>query len=101
MVTKGVASVRSPVQNLRHFNPSITHEAFVQASAQAFQEAYGVDEEVRLEMDYAAADDRFSNHLQQAQYVEETESVLNVPEIRKGMEELRVSLRNNIPFVQR
>ncbi|KAL5507822.1 hypothetical protein ACEPAH_5440 [Sanghuangporus vaninii] len=69
MVTKGVASVRSPVQNLQRFNPAITHEGFVEASIQAFQEAYGVDEEPH--------------------YIEETENILNAPEIRKGMEELK------------
>ncbi|KAL5487611.1 hypothetical protein ACEPAI_5719 [Sanghuangporus weigelae] len=69
MVTKGVASVRSPVQNLQRFNPAITHEGFVEASIQAFQEAYGIDEKPH--------------------HVEETGNILNAPEIRKGMEELK------------
>ena len=47
MVTKGVASVRSPVQNLRHFDPSITHELFVEATITAFREYFSISEEVR------------------------------------------------------
>ncbi|PAV21336.1 Lipoyltransferase and lipoate- ligase [Pyrrhoderma noxium] len=45
MVTKGVASVRSPVQNLRHFDPSITHELFVEATITAFREHFSISEE--------------------------------------------------------
>lgn len=47
MLTKGVASVRSPVQNLRHFERSITHERFVAETIKSFQDEYGVHEEVR------------------------------------------------------
>ena len=48
MITKGVASVRSPVQNLQRFDPGITHERFVEATIEAFQDTYGIDEEVRI-----------------------------------------------------
>ncbi|KAI0053750.1 Lipoyltransferase and lipoate-protein ligase [Auriscalpium vulgare] len=68
MVTRGVASVRSPVRNLREFQPKITHDAFVNATVQAFREEYGVDEPV------------YEIH-------EDSESV-SIPEIRHGMDEL-------------
>jgi lipoate-protein ligase A len=48
MITRGVASVRSPVRNLCWFQPEITHEAFVAAVVRAFREEYGVDEDVRI-----------------------------------------------------
>ncbi|EJD01609.1 Lipoyltransferase and lipoate-protein ligase [Fomitiporia mediterranea MF3/22] len=69
MITKGVASVRSPVQNLQRFDPSITHEGFVNAAVRSFQEAYGIDEE--------------------PQFVGDDENIVNIPAICKGMEELK------------
>ncbi|VDC02518.1 unnamed protein product [Peniophora sp. CBMAI 1063] len=68
MITRGVASVRSPVRNLCWFNPDISHDAFVEAVIQAFREEYGVSEEV--------------------QGVHETEDLLSIPYIRDGMAEL-------------
>lgn len=47
METRGVASVRSPVCNLRQSYPHVDHETFVDAVVDAFREEYGVDEEVR------------------------------------------------------
>ena len=91
MVTKGVASVRSPVQNLQRFNPAITHEGFVEASVRAFQEAFGIYEEVRfVSFCCSCRADRPSDLRRQPHYVEETENILNIPEIRKGIEELGV-----------
>ena len=49
MITKGVASVRSPVANLQAFNPAVTHESFTAAVIREFQREYGVEEQVRLE----------------------------------------------------
>ncbi len=46
MDTKGVASVRSPVCNLRQFNPSVGHDNFVEAVVEAFREEYGIHEQV-------------------------------------------------------
>ncbi|KAH9002269.1 Lipoyltransferase and lipoate-protein ligase [Lactarius hatsudake] len=40
MMTRGVASVRSPVKNLREFSPTVTHGTFVKAMVQAFREEY-------------------------------------------------------------
>ncbi|KAF8915189.1 hypothetical protein CPB85DRAFT_1294760 [Mucidula mucida] len=40
MITKGVASVRSPVCNLQQHDPTITHESFSDAVVQAFREAF-------------------------------------------------------------
>jgi lipoate---protein ligase len=48
LVTKGVASVRSPVRNLQQYNPGITHEAFVEAVVCAFREHYNIQEEVKF-----------------------------------------------------
>lgn len=72
MITRGVASVRSPVRNLCWFNPDISHDAFVKAVIRAFREEYGVDEEV--------------------QEVDESEDLLSIPYIRDGMAELTVRL---------
>ncbi|KAF9067651.1 hypothetical protein BDP27DRAFT_1393001 [Rhodocollybia butyracea] len=47
MQTRGVASVRSPVRNLQHFNPSVTHESFVDAVVQAFREEYQCEDDVQ------------------------------------------------------
>ncbi|KAH8118734.1 Lipoyltransferase and lipoate-protein ligase [Phellopilus nigrolimitatus] len=69
MITKGVASVRSPVQNLQRFNSEVTHECFVKAVIQSFREKYNIDEEPK--------------------YVEEEEDSLGVQAIRDGMEELK------------
>jgi len=45
MVSRGVASVPSPVCNLQHFSSTVTHEAFTNAVIQAFRDEYGVQEE--------------------------------------------------------
>ncbi|KAH8988538.1 Lipoyltransferase and lipoate-protein ligase [Lactarius akahatsu] len=47
MVTRGVASVRSPVKNLREFSPTVTHDTFVKAMVQTFREEYHVKEPVQ------------------------------------------------------
>ena len=47
MITRGVASVRSPVKNLQEFNPTVTHGDFVGAMVQAFREEYHIDGPVR------------------------------------------------------
>ncbi|KAI0773387.1 Lipoyltransferase and lipoate-protein ligase [Irpex lacteus] len=68
MDTKGVASVRSPVCNLRQFNPSVGHDNFVEAVVEAFREEYGIHEQV--------------------QEVEETAQTTDIEYIRSGIEEL-------------
>ncbi|KLO15929.1 hypothetical protein SCHPADRAFT_870566, partial [Schizopora paradoxa] len=40
MVTKGVASVRSPVRNLHDFGAKVTHKDFVDAVVESFQSEY-------------------------------------------------------------
>ncbi len=47
MITRGVASIRSPVKNLQEFSPTVTHDKFVRAMVQAFREEYHVGELVR------------------------------------------------------
>lgn len=46
MITRGVASVRSPVKNLQEFNPSVTHDDFVRTMVRAFREEYHIEEPV-------------------------------------------------------
>lgn len=48
MISKGVASVRSDVQNLRYFNDKVSHDRFVMAAVESFQKEYGLAEEVRV-----------------------------------------------------
>lgn len=50
MVTKGVASVPSPVANLSRWTPALTHDAFVSAVANEFASAYGGDGEVQVRL---------------------------------------------------
>ncbi|KAF9006758.1 hypothetical protein BDQ17DRAFT_1352343 [Cyathus striatus] len=68
MITKGVASVRSPVCNLQQFSSSITHGLFCNAVIAEFRNEYGVDDEVC--------------------FVGDTDDVRNIDYIRKGMLEL-------------
>ena len=46
MQTKGVASVRSPVCNLRQHKPDVSHEDFVHAVVRQFQDHYNIREMV-------------------------------------------------------
>jgi len=68
MHTKGVASVRSPVCNLRQFKPSVDHLSFVDAVVATFRKEYGIDDKIR--------------------HVEDSEDTRNVEYIRNGMAEL-------------
>lgn len=68
MITKGVASVRSPVCNLQQFNSKITHDAFTNAIVQEFQNEYGVDTSAHV--------------------ISESEELKNLEYIRKGLDEL-------------
>jgi lipoate-protein ligase A len=47
MISRGVQSVRSPVCNLRQFNPDVDHLSFTNAVVKEFRGEYGIDEEVR------------------------------------------------------
>ncbi|KAF4601854.1 Biotin/lipoate A/B protein ligase [Pleurotus pulmonarius] len=68
MVTRGVASVRSPVCNLQQFNTNARHETFAEAVVDEFRDEYSVHDEVC--------------------YVEETEDIKGIDYIAKGMAEL-------------
>ncbi|KAG5635935.1 hypothetical protein H0H81_009620 [Sphagnurus paluster] len=70
MVTKGVASVRSPVRNLQHFRRDVTHDTFTSAVVNEFQREYGISAS--------------------PQFIEETGDIKNVEYIRKGLDELPV-----------
>ncbi|KAI0307017.1 hypothetical protein B0F90DRAFT_1931664 [Multifurca ochricompacta] len=67
MVTRGVASVRSPVKNLIEFNPTVTHDAFIGAMVRVFRDEYRVEEPV--------------------QYIQASNAA-NIPYIRDGIAEL-------------
>ena len=85
MVTRGVASVRSPVKNLREFSPTVTHDTFVQAMVQAFREEYHVKEPVcRCHKNFRSA-----NLLNQVQYVQASDAT-DSPYIQNGIAELHV-----------
>ncbi|PFH50145.1 hypothetical protein AMATHDRAFT_121908, partial [Amanita thiersii Skay4041] len=71
MVTKGVASVRSPVCNLQRFDSTITHDKFVNAVIDEFRREYSVDEEPKCVV-----------------VNEDDETVRDIEYIRKGMDEL-------------
>ncbi|KAI0774574.1 Lipoyltransferase and lipoate-protein ligase [Fomes fomentarius] len=68
METRGVASVRSPVCNLRQHDANVRHEEFVEAVVDAFRQEYGVREEV---------------------HTIRSEDMRNVDYIRRGMNELK------------
>ena len=46
MQGRGVASVRSPVRNLRDFRPDLDHEKFVSSVTHSFAEEFRVEEKV-------------------------------------------------------
>jgi len=68
MQTKGVASVRSPVCNLRQQNPEVSHDDFVYAVVREFQVHYNIREKIN--------------------WVDEGDDCEGIEEIRKGMHEL-------------
>ncbi|KAG5641031.1 hypothetical protein DXG03_006355 [Asterophora parasitica] len=68
MITRGVASVRSPVCNLQQYSREITHDTFTNAVVDSFRQEYGVTSS--------------------AQYIDETDELKNVEYIRNGMLEL-------------
>jgi lipoate---protein ligase len=73
MVTKGVASVRSPVCNLSQFKPTIGHDMFVDAVVKSFRAEYDIE-----------VDDEIV-------HVMENSESSNIPYIKAGMQELKVS----------
>ncbi|RDB20159.1 Lipoate-protein ligase A [Hypsizygus marmoreus] len=72
MVTKGVASVRSPVCNLQRFSDAISHDNFMNAVVHEFQKEYGLQSSPQM--------------------IDQTEDLEILDYIRKGMDELRASL---------
>ncbi|EGO27983.1 hypothetical protein SERLADRAFT_462347 [Serpula lacrymans var. lacrymans S7.9] len=68
MVTKGVASVRSPVCNLQQFSSTISHDAFVDAVVHEFRNEFDISE--------------------QACMIGETDELMGDDYIHKGMKEL-------------
>ncbi|KAF8076802.1 hypothetical protein FPV67DRAFT_433361 [Lyophyllum atratum] len=68
MITKGVASVRSPVCNLQQFSREITHETFTAAVVDEFRKEYGITSA--------------------AQIMDESDDLTSIEYIRKGIAEL-------------
>ncbi|KAF9450152.1 Lipoyltransferase and lipoate-protein ligase [Macrolepiota fuliginosa MF-IS2] len=68
MITKGVASVRSPVCNIQQFDTNVDHTSFTNAVVNEFRKEYGINEDVVR--------------------VEESEEITSVDYIKKGMAEL-------------
>jgi len=68
MITKGVASVRSPVCNLQQFSGEITHDTFTTAIVREFRNEYGISAPVHV--------------------INETEEIVKMEYIRKGLKEL-------------
>ena len=89
MVTRGVASVRSPVKNLREFNPGVTYDTFMKAMVQAFRQEYGVKEPVCP----CHKSFRSANLLGQVKYVQASDAA-DSPYIQNGIAELHVKTRS-------
>jgi len=68
MITKGVASIRSPVCNLVQYSPAMSHDVFADAVINEFQKEYSIDETVHV--------------------VDENEGTAVIEYIRNGMDEL-------------
>lgn len=68
MITRGVASVRSPVCNLQQFNTNAHHGAFAEAVVDEFRDEYSIHDGVC--------------------YVDDTEDIQQIDYIAKGMAEL-------------
>ncbi|KAI1796086.1 Lipoyltransferase and lipoate-protein ligase [Ganoderma leucocontextum] len=88
MQTRGVASVRSPVCNLRQQYAHVSHEGFVQAVVDAFRTEYDVHEKV------LARPMSLSGYLTtlptlQVQVVSDSDSTENIEYVRRGMEKLQ------------
>jgi lipoate-protein ligase A len=69
MVTKGVASVRSPVCNISQVKAGVTHEDYTRAMIRQFSLAFKTDDHI--------------------QYIDETKEIQNIEYIRNGMNELQ------------
>jgi lipoate-protein ligase A len=89
MITRGIASIRSPVKNLQEFSPAVTHDKFVRAMIQAFREEYNVGELVRPSHKVISLS--FSSSRPQVQYVQ-AEDATNIPYIQDSMANFPVGL---------
>ncbi|KAF9527963.1 hypothetical protein CPB83DRAFT_814445 [Crepidotus variabilis] len=69
IVTKGVASVRSPVCNLRHHSQSISHNHFVEAVVSEFRKEYSIDNDIH--------------------YIGDTKELRSVEYIQDGIDDLK------------
>ena len=92
MITRGVASIRSPVKNLQEFSPAVTHDRFVRAIVQAFREEYHAGEPVRPTRSFHhSLTHHCSLPLAQVQYVQ-AEDATNIPYIQDSMANFPVGL---------
>lgn len=89
MITKGVASVPSPVCNLQQYKPDVSHEDFVSAVVHEFQNNYNIRESVRKHWHDVARS--VSHYFSQIQWIDEPTNSEGEEDIQKGMSELAVS----------
>ena len=91
MITRGVASVRSPVKNLQEFNSSVTHDNFVGAVVQAFREEYHIEGPVRPTSQSHFHLLNLPLLLAQVRYVQ-AEDATGIPYVQDSITELPVSI---------
>ena len=92
LVTKGVASVRSLVQNLQKWNPQLSHEDIAQAVIREFHATYGGDIQVPLPKPPLISHRCLTNFTFPSQTREVEESVMSShPGVKAVFDELQVS----------
>lgn len=89
METRGVASVRSPVCNLRQRYDHVDHKRFVQAVVDAFRTEYDVHEEVRTALLSFRMELKLTL-VRQVQVVSDLDGTQNIEHVQRGMKELKV-----------
>jgi lipoate-protein ligase A len=80
METKGVASVRSPVCNLRQASEAVTHESFVEHVIKEFRREYDLAEDTPI------------------QHIDETPEMAGMEYFRKGIQELQVKKKIKVNY---
>lgn len=84
-MTKGVASVRSPVRNLHDFGTKATHDDFVDAVVESFQLEYGLADDVSDKFQFRLAGRKHFNQVQVVAVENETQM------LEEGILDLKVN----------
>lgn len=87
MITKGVASVRSPVCNIQQSYMNVNHASFAAAVVSEFRKEYKISEEVSIAIFHIQ--NRLLAYLQVVE-IDESDSLLSIDYIKNGMNELPV-----------